>query len=1250
MSEFCHLHCHSEYSLLDGMSRLKDMVQRAKELNQPAIALTDHGVMFGAIEFYREAKKAGVKPIMGVESYLAPRGMKDRDSKLDRKPFHMLLLAQNQDGYQNLLKLSSVAQLEGFYGKPRIDKETLAAHSDGLIATTGCLASEVPRTLMNEGEEAAAKKLEWYLDVFGRERFFLELQGHDIPELRQVNNTLVNWTRKYDIGLIATNDVHYVRKEDAGPHDILLCMQTRDVLSNPKRMKLTPHESYYITSTEEMAHMFSHYPEALSNTVRIAEMCDVDLDPKGYHLPIFPLPKGHTNASYLRFLVEQGLVERYGVEKAKRNPVVRERIERELRIINTMGFDTYFLIVWDLCQFALNADIWWNVRGSGAGSVVAYALQITNIDPLKYDLIFERFLNPARVSMPDFDLDFPDDRRHEMIEYSVRKYGKDKCAAIITFGTLGGRAAVRDVGRTLGIPLDQVNQVSRLVPAAGGKGASLKKLLFDDAAAESWPIETAELRNHYKSNPQFQELLNNAIKLEGQTRHASTHAAGIIISDKPIWEYAPLHRPTKGDATGPIQQVVQFDMNIAESIGLLKVDFLGLATLSIMRRACEFIEQRHGHKLHLSNIPYERAHDEPEVDADIFKAYELIQSGQTVGVFQVEGTGMKRMLQEMQPSEFEHIIAAISLYRPGPMEYIPTYIKRMHGEEEVAYHHEKQEPILNNTYGIIVYQEQIMRTASDLAGYSPGEADLMRRAVSKKKAKEIERHKKIFIDGATNNGVDVASAEKIYSDIEFFARYGFNKSHASDYAVITVQTAYLKAHYPVEYMCALLEVEFDDPNKVPIFITECRQLGIDVLQPDINHSGAKFTIEQNPKNSHLPPDDHRHWAIRVGFGAIKNVGLSAVEQILEEREENGLFKSLDDLCERVNLRSLNRRVIECLAKVGCFDELVRPIAPEHPREIVTHKEVIDRMIGISGQIHKAAEVGQMSMFGMMVAPSSSKMAKNSVLKPLPNIGTVNPRIRLDDEKELLGIYISEHPLQQIATAVGKSITHFCGDVGEDEVGQTVVIAGLLSSLRAIITKKGKPMAFLKLEDLQGSMEVVVFPRVYEKVKEILIEDKILLVRGKVDTGRGDSANVLADKIELYNPKAIDEKGTNGNHQTNGSDPNSSDDDSSLTDAVQYHLTLTVNRTDDDQQDVRGFRKIVHGLQQHKGTDRISLNCFLPDGNRVYLDFPKLTTSWNAVLKDLLQSQKVKVEVKDVTPPPANQKYRQNGRNGKNGIG
>lgn len=1603
MSQFCHLHCHSEYSLLDGMSRIEDMVLRAKELEQPAIALTDHGVMFGAIEFYRAAQKHGVKPIMGVEAYLAPRGMQDRDPQRDRQRYHMLLLAQNQAGYQNLLKLCSKAQLEGFYGKPRIDKETLAAHSEGIIATTGCLAAEVPRILIDQGEEAAYQRLKWYLDVFGRDRFFLELQPHDIEELKTVNGTLMAWSRKHGVGLVATNDVHYVRKEDAKPHDVLLCIQTHEVLSKANRMRLSPDGSYYITSHAEMLAAFSEYPEALSNTLRIAEMCEVNLDMQGYHLPEFPVPEGYEAADYLRALVEEGIRERYGAERAERDPVLRERTDREVRIIHEMGFDNYFLIVWDLCRFAAEVDIWWNVRGSGAGSVVAYALKITNIDPIKNDLIFERFLNPSRVSMPDIDIDFPDDRRHEMIEYTVRRYGQDKCAAIITFGTLGARAAVRDVGRTLEIPLTEVDRVARIVPNVPGKPVTLKNLLFDDASAEEWPTEAADLREVYRSDPVIRNLLDTAIKLEGQTRHASTHAAGVVIADKPVVEYAPLHRPTKGDDSGPIQQVVQFDMNIVESIGLLKVDFLGLATLSIMRCACEHIERRHGRKLNLSNIPYERCPDDPEQDKDILAAYQLMQAGDTTGVFQVEGAGLRRTLQEMQPDQFEHIIAAISLYRPGPMEYIPAYIRRMHGQEPVRYHHPLLQPILENTYAILVYQEQIMRVASDLGGYSPGEADLMRRAVSKKKAKDIEYHKAIFVAGAMKKGVDQETAEKIYADIEFFARYGFNKcltatteicdvdtgkitkigdlhegrtslntlvtcdtdsltlqhgrvgqvmfngvkpvfklrtalgrtieatanhpfygfdgwrllgelqegdfiavprrlpvegktewpehqvialghllaegnlchphsvyfynqemvqvedyiqaaeqfenvtctitmhkgtysiyarrinrkeppeiitwakelgiwgkdarhkeippaafeltnrqialllsrmwagdgcileaerltyyatsserlahqvqhlllrlgiiskvrtvifpykdgrvayqvtitgkenletfaetvgsrrlhtrasvvlqassherivrvaeylddpalrryvdndiywdrvvsieyvgeqptydlevpgthnfiandilvhnSHAADYAVITVQTAYLKAHYPVEYLCALLEVEFDDTTKVPIFLSECRRLEIDVLPPDINASGPKFTIEPSLRKAHLPEGDYRRWAIRVGMGAVKNVGLGAVEMILAEREANGLFQSLDEFCERVDLRQVNRRVLECLAKVGCFDNLVRPIVPDAPRETVL--AVVERMIGISAQLHEAAEVGQLSMFDNMAALGAA-VEKSSVLRPLPDVGHIPPKQRLMDEKELLGIYISEHPLQQVEAAVGRQINCFCSEIGAF-VGQSIVVAGLLTGHRVITTKKGERMAFLKIEDLHGETEVVLFPRSYEQAhaQDLLKVDTILLVRGKVEA-RNETVSILADAIHLYEAQALaptDSPAPLG--RSDGPPPPPPPEESSPLESIQHHITLRLRYVDDGQ-DVARVRRVLQSLQEHPGSDRVRLHYTRANGQTVQMDFPTLTTRWNRHLHDTLQAQEVEIHIENITPDPRARRRR-----------
>jgi DNA-directed DNA polymerase III PolC len=1511
MSQFCHLHCHSEYSLLDGMSKVRDMVKRAKELNQPAIALTDHGVMFGAIEFYRAAKKAEVKPIMGVEAYLAARTRNDRDPVKDKTRYHMLLLAETQQGYLNLLKLCSIAQLEGFYGRPRIDREVLAAHSEGIIATTGCLAAEVPRTLMYEGEEAAYQKLKWYLDVFGRDNFFLELQGHDIEELRGVNKTLIEWSKKYGVNLVATNDVHYVRKEDADPHDALLCIQTHDILSKDNRMRLTPMGSYYITSFEEMMGIFGDYPEALQNTVLIAERCNVDLEHKGYHLPQFPIPAGFTDAEdYLKSLVMAGIKQRYGDHRMEVDPILKERVERELFIIHNMGFDNYFLIVWDLCRFAAEVDIWWNVRGSGAGSVVAYALRITNIDPIKNDLIFERFLNPDRVSMPDIDIDFPDDRRSEMIEYTVRKYGAEKVAAIITFGTLGARAAVRDVGRVLEIPLNEVDRVARFVPNVPGKPVNLDKLLFDDAMLEEWPTEASDLREVYRNEPQTKRLLDMAMKLEGQTRHASTHAAGIVISDKPIVEYAPLHRPTKGDDTGPIQQVVQFDMNIVESIGLLKVDFLGLATITIMRRACELIEQRHGRRLDMNTIPYERVPDDAKQDKDVEAAFKLLQAGETVGVFQVEGAGLRRVLTEMRPTEFEHIIAAISLYRPGPLEYIPQYIRRMHGQEPIKYHHPLQEPILQNTFGICVYQEQIMRMATDLAGYSPGEADLMRRAVSKKKAKDIEYHKGIFVKGAVNKGISQEAAERIYGDIEFFARYGFNKcvtgdtevidtvtgalvkvadlhanpsqvshvlsvdthklkyrtksvvnvvengikpvfqlataightisatdnhpfytregwkllgelkagdeiavarhiavrgheqwddvevltlgrqlvdgelteftpdvftlnntqihlllsrlglegqnpytrfvttsrrlgqqllhlylrmgilaklevmplrdgaeqewgltlirnydlkedvywdtisaieprgeamtydleiedthnfiannilvhnSHAADYAVITVQTAYLKAHYPVEYLCALLEVEFNDTNKVPVFLSECRRMGIHVLPPDLNKSGAKFTIEPNPNADKFPKNDYRRWAIRVGMGAIKNVGLGVVEYILAKRAEAGEFKTLDDFCERVDLRQVNRRALECLTKVGVFDNMVRPHAPEAPRE--TMLELIDRMIGVSSQSHEAAEVGQMSMFDIMLS-SGGQVSRGSVLNPLPTLGKINPKQRLADEKELLGLYISEHPLQQVAELVKGKVSHFCNEITTEMVGQNVAVAGLLVNHRVITTKKGDRMAFLKLEDMQGDIEIVLFPRTYEQCKADLVPEAILLVGGKVEA-RNDSFSLLADKVLTFSadarvsftPRVVEEgmefygempplppdamefsAPTNGNGAMgaytvpvvgNGHE-SATPAEVDLLEGTQRIITLTLPRTDDATRDVIRLRQLLDLIRQNEGGDTVHISVTLPDGHITKLGFGDLKVRWTAQVRETLQGLNIEFAVQDITPDP-----------------
>ncbi|NWG18371.1 MAG: DNA polymerase III subunit alpha [Chloroflexi bacterium] len=777
-NSFVHLHVHTEYSLLDGLSRIDHLVKRAKELDMPALAITDHGAMFGVIDFYHACKEAGVRPIIGMEAYLARRSRFDKDPKLDKRPYHMLLIARSQTGYKNLLKLASLAQLEGYYYRPRVDWELLERYHEGLIATSGCLAAEIP-SMITEGRDDEAKALIGkYQEVFGKDHFYLELQQHDIPELETLNRWLIEYRRSHhtDVPLVATNDVHYVMKSDYDPHDTLLCIQTGALKNETNRLRMSD-PSYHLTTPDEMWGFFGQAaPEALKNTLKIAEMCEVSLDKEGYHLPVFPVPPGYDSGSYLRHLCEKGLRWRYGSQADDAD--VRDRLDRELQIIGTMGFNTYFLIVWDLCQYARSADIWWNVRGSGAGSVAAYSLGITNIDPIQNNLLFERFLNPGRVSMPDIDLDYPDDRREEMITYAARKYGEDKVAAIITFGTLGPKAAVRDVGRALGVPLEIVNQAARLIP----QEPKPKPLM-------EYVEGNPELKALYDQSGEVRQIVDTAVHLQGVSRHASTHAAGVIVADKPLVEYIPLHRLTNEEQaeTSALRAVTQFPMETCEQIGLLKVDFLGLSTLTILRKACDLIARYHGVRYTMDNIPY-RPTGDPQTDDMLRQTFEMIGRGETIGVFQIESTGMQQMLRDMRPNRFEHIVAAVSLYRPGPMDFIPLYNKRMHGEEPIEYRHKLLQPILEETYGILVYQEQLMQVAGQLFGYELGEADLMRRAVSKKKEKDLKKHRDIFLARGPEHGVDADSASKIFDDIEFFANYGFNKCLVYDTEIIDADT------------------------------------------------------------------------------------------------------------------------------------------------------------------------------------------------------------------------------------------------------------------------------------------------------------------------------------------------------------------------------------------------------------------------------------------------------------------------------
>ncbi|MGQ9467122.1 MAG: DNA polymerase III subunit alpha [Anaerolineae bacterium] len=1071
MPDFVHLHVHSHYSLLDGLCSPRALTQRAAELGMPALAITDHGALYGVVEFYQAAQEAGIKPIIGIEAYLASRRLHDRNAAEDRKPYHLLLLAQNQTGYKNLLRLATIAMLEGYYYKPRIDKETLARYGEGLILFSGCGSSEIPRLIIEGRLEEARAAIAWYRDHFP-DRFYLELQDHGLEDLHRVNRHLLEFAREFHLPLVATNDVHYLTREQASVHDTLLAIGTGKSLKDPSRMRYEG-DTYYLRTAEEMAALFAEVPEALTNTLRIAEMCQVELEFGRPHLPVFPVPEGHTPPSYLRHLCEEGLRRRYG-ERAE-SPEVRQRLEHELAIIHQMGFDTYFLIVWDLCRAARERDIWYNARGSAGGSIVAYCLDITRVDPLANHLIFERFLNPGRVTMPDIDLDFPDDRRAEMIEYALQKYGQENVAQIITFGTMGARAAVRDVGRVMDIPLSEVDRIAKLIPSIPGKPVSLAEAL------EGVP----ELRQLYETTPYVRQLLDTAMQLEGVVRHASTHAAGVVIADAPLVEYCPLHRPTKEQGSGGagerrdngegleeeevggetvLSAVTQWPMEDLEAIGLLKVDFLGLSTLTVMRRACDLIRQRHGVSLDLDSIPL----DDPEI-------YRLLSSGDVMGVFQVEGAGFRRVLQEMRPTRYHHIVAALALYRPGPMEYIPTYIRRMHGEEPVEYRHPALAPILDETYGIIVYQEQIIRIATELAGYEPGEADTIRKAVGKKKKDALLAHRAKFVEGCVARGIPREVAEGIFDDIEFFARYGFNAAHAAGYARVTCQTAYLKAHYPLEYMTALLTVERHNTEKIGVLINECRRMGIDVLPPSVNRSGLDFTIEEE--------------AIRFGLGAVKNVGDGPVGAILAARGDRP-FSSLADFCRRVDLRLVNRRALESLIRAGALDEF-------GPRARLL--AAMDRMMDLSARTHLARDIGQLSLFGETTGVQLGD--DEGLFVGLPPTPEVPLREMLEWEKDLMGVYLSEHPLTRAARELADVINAYAGQLHEEPHESVVTVAGMVRRIRRHTTKDGKEMAFVTLEDLYGACDVVVFPRVWAESQEKWQPEALVVVCGKVDARR-----------------------------------------------------------------------------------------------------------------------------------------------------
>ncbi|MEW5783844.1 MAG: DNA polymerase III subunit alpha [Bacillota bacterium] len=1051
--QFVHLHCHTEYSLLDGATRIKQLVERAAALNMPAVAITDHGSMFGVIDFYRAATKAGIKPVIGCEVYVAPRSRKQKEPRADDYQYHLVLLAENQAGYRNLMSLVSAGYLEGFYYKPRVDRELLERHAAGLIALSGCLAGEIP-SLLSRGEwEKARETAGYYRDLFGKDSYFLELQDHRLPEQAAVNQGLIRLSREMDIPLAATNDVHYLAREDAVVHDVLLCVQTAKTVNEPGRLKFDSEE-FYLKSAGEMAALFPECPEALENTLRIAERCRVDFSFDQLFLPRYALPPGSSADQYLKELCLTGLRERYPEPPEE----LRQRLEYELGVIQTMDYSSYFLIVWDLVHYAKQKGILVGPgRGSAAGSLVAYCLGITNIDPIRHGLLFERFLNPERISMPDIDIDFCDDKRDLVLQYVIEKYGHDRVAQIITFGTMAARAAVRDVGRALAIPYGEVDRIAKLIPTE--PGMSIPRALE----------QSKELQEAYKDD-RYRQLLDLSQAVEGLPRHASTHAAGVVIAREPLVNYVPLLKISDGAV------VTQFPMGTLEQLGLLKMDFLGLKTLSIMVETLDNIQRCHGRALTPESIPL-----------DDQRTYDLLSRGETTGIFQLESTGMRNVLRELQPNKFADIIAVVALYRPGPMEQIPTFTGSKHGKVPVNYLHPVLEPILNETYGVIVYQEQIMEIAARMAGFSLGQADLLRRAIGKKKKEILDQQQSLFIDGCRANGYTRELAAEIYNLILKFASYGFNKSHAAAYALIAYQTAYLKANYPVEFMAALMTGYCANSDKVALYIADCRHQGIQVLPPDINESETNFTVVSGGR-------------IRFGLAAVKNVGLGAIDSILAARREKP-FLSLSDFCTRVDSRLCNRKVLESLVKCGAFDSL-----GGHRAQYLA---CLDEVAAHGQSAQRERENGQISMFSLMDQSSRDDIFQDR----LPRIAAFSDKERLALEKEMLGLYISGHPLEEYRPLIEQmSRLTPCAELQDLGDNRAVTVGGIVAAARSLYTKKGKPMAFIKLEDLTGSVEVVVFSDLFEKQAPLFQEDSLLVIKGRTDIKEEEEPKIIAESV------------------------------------------------------------------------------------------------------------------------------------------
>ncbi|WP_410769771.1 DNA polymerase III subunit alpha [Fontibacillus sp. BL9] len=1106
MDSFVHLHVHSEYSLLDGAARLEDLVATAAGFGMKSLALTDHGVMYGAVPFYKLCKAHGIKPIIGCEMYFTAASRKERGSRKDQPIHHLILLAKNETGYRNLMRLCSIGHLEGFHYKPRIDWEVLERHKEGLICLSACLGGEVPQHLLHGRLEEAKRAALRYREAFG-EDFYLELQDHGIPEQKKVNPLLVDLARETGIPLVATNDVHYLGQDDAEVQDVLICIGTGKTVDDEDRFKINTSQ-LYLKNGEQMAELFPHIPDAIANTSVIAEKCELELEFGRHILPAYrPIPEGMTPGTYLAFLCEQGLNERYGhleewrdeAQKAK----LKERLFYELSVIGNMGFSDYFLIVWDFIAYAHRNGIATGPgRGSSAGSLVAYVLRITDVDPMKYKLLFERFLNPERITMPDIDIDFSDERRDEVIAYVADKYGPEHVAQIITFGTMAARAAVRDVGRALNVPFGEVDKVAKLIP--GFIGMTIERALN----------ESPDLKQMYESHARIKGLLDMARKVEGMPRHASTHAAGVVISRDPLTDAVPLQAGSEGTA------LTQYSMENLESVGLLKMDFLGLRTLSIIERCMRWIGEQTGMTPDFRLI----SDDDP-------LTYDMLGHGETTGVFQLESAGCRRVLRDLKPSVFEDVISVVALYRPGPMEFIPKFISSKHGETKVEYPHPDLEPILKDTYGIIVYQEQIMQIASVMAGFSLGEADLLRRAVSKKKREVLDEERAHFVTGSIAQGYREEEANAVYDMIVRFANYGFPRAHAAAYGVLAFQTAYLKAHYPVYFMASMLTAVMGSHRKVAEYIVECRRMGITVLPPDVNESGVLFTPQAKAGIGHaLPPSggvvegdvygqdsensgnsgaadrpgpsDASLGVIRFGLAAIKNVGTQAMESILQERKERP-FDSLLDFCRRVDLRVCNKRVIESLIQGGAFDSL-----PGHRAQLLA---MLDETVEAAMKWRKEREDLQIQLFDFVETPNWDI--------EYPEIQKFTVTQQLELERELLGLYLSGHPLDDYDEQLEQEGIDKLMDLAEAPDDSKAIVAGMVVSVKAITTKQGKAMAFMELEDQIERCEVVLFPEVWRRCSPHVAKGALLALRATVQQ-QDEGFKLLADEVAPLSAQSL----------------------------------------------------------------------------------------------------------------------------------